>query len=257
MSFGKYKIRESIGNIETHEVFLDTLAKTKEEQFGLTEKRLEVKIKERIILVIFGIFFVIVSIFLGKTFYLQVIQGKKLYLASQSNKGKMSLIRPERGIVYDKNFKKLVTNSPAYDLVCDKRNFSVSSESSLQEVAVLADLLQKPVEEIETLIGDSNEGKVVVAENVSHEQLLILEARLNEISDCQIEKNTVRNYVMGPVFSHVLGYTGRVTKDNLEVLGGYHLILQIRFLNFLFHQVTLTQIQTITLLRQAAPIQQT
>jgi penicillin-binding protein 2 len=221
MSFGKYKIRESIGNIETHEVFLDTLAKTKEEQFGLTEKRLEVKIKERIILVIFGIFFVIVSIFLGKTFYLQVIQGKKLYLASQSNKGKMSLIRPERGIVYDKNFKKLVTNSPAYDLVCDKRNFSVSSESSLQEVAVLADLLQKPVEEIETLIGDSNEGKVVVAENVSHEQLLILEARLNEISDCQIEKNTVRNYVMGPVFSHVLGYTGRVTKDNLEVLENY------------------------------------
>lgn len=221
MSFGKYKIRESIGDVETHEVFLDTLAKNKEEEFGLTEKRLEVKIKERIILVIFGIFLLIVTVFLGKTLYLQVWQGKKMAAAAQGNKGKMSLIRPERGIVYDSNFKKLITNSPAYDLVCDKRNFSVSSQESLRQVMLLSELLEQKVEDLESVIGASDESKVLLAENIDHEKLLILEAHLKDLPDCQIEKNTVRNYVMGPVFSHVLGYTGRVTKDNLEVLENY------------------------------------
>lgn len=221
MSFGKYKIRESIGDVETHEVFLDALAKNKEEEFGLTEKRLEVKIKERIILVIFGIFLLIVTVFLGKTLYLQVWQGKKMAAAAQGNKGKMSLIRPERGIVYDSNFKKLITNSPAYDLVCDKRNFSVSSQESLRQVMLLSELLEQKVEDLESVIGASDESKVLLAENIDHEKLLILEAHLKDLPDCQIEKNTVRNYVMGPVFSHVLGYTGRVTKDNLEVLENY------------------------------------
>lgn len=221
MSFGKYKIRESIGDVETHEVFLDTLAKNKEEEFGLTEKRLEVKIKERIILVIFGIFLLIVTVFFGKTLYLQVWQGKKMAAAAQGNKGKMSLIRPERGIVYDSNFKKLITNSPAYDLVCDKRNFSVSSQESLRQVMLLSELLEQKVEDLESVIGASDESKVLLAENIDHEKLLILEAHLKDLPDCQIEKNTVRNYVMGPVFSHVLGYTGRVTKDNLEVLENY------------------------------------
>ena len=52
----KYKIKESLGNLETHEVFLDTLAHQKEEEFGIFEKKFEVKIKERIIYIIFFLF---------------------------------------------------------------------------------------------------------------------------------------------------------------------------------------------------------
>jgi len=217
----KYKIKESLGSLETHEVFLDTLAKDREEQFGLTEKKFEVKIKETVIFLIFCIFCIIVGVFFIKTFYLQVILGNKLYAVSQNNKGKISLIRPERGIIYDKNFKKLVLNSSAYDLVCDKRNFSVSNEDSLKEVNILSELLGKNISELENQIGISEESKVVISENIDHEKLLILEARMNDLPDCQIEKNTARNYVMGPVFSHVLGYTGRITKEGLDSLDNY------------------------------------
>lgn len=219
--FRRYKIKESIGNIETHEVFLDTLAHSREEEFGLTEKKFEVQIKGKIIFVIFGIFFIITSIFFAKTFYLQIFEGEKFYAISQNNKGKISLVRPERGIVYDKNFKKLVTNSPAYDLVCDKRNFSILNENSLKEVSVMAQILGRNVEELKIQIGVSEQTKVLISENINHETLLVLEARINDLPDCQIEKNTARNYVMGPVFSHVLGYTGRISKDNLQDISNY------------------------------------
>ena len=37
-SYKKYKISHSPGSIETHEVFLDKLARTKEEDLGISEK---------------------------------------------------------------------------------------------------------------------------------------------------------------------------------------------------------------------------
>ena len=217
----KYNIKESLGNIETHEVFLDTLARAKEEELGISEKKFEVEIKEKIIYFIFGLFFLLALTLFFKTFYWQVIEGKRLYTLSQNNKGKINLITPERGIIYDKNLKKLVLNSAAYDLVCDKRNFSESNPESVKEITQIAQVLGKNVFELEDIIGKSEESEVLIAENVNQETLLVLEARMNEFPDCQIEKSTLRNYVLGPIFSHVLGYTSKIGREELKNTGNY------------------------------------
>ena len=66
----KYKVSRGLEDIETHEVFLDTLAHAKEEELGITEKKFEVKIKEKIIYFIFAVFF-ISSSFLLRFFFLK------------------------------------------------------------------------------------------------------------------------------------------------------------------------------------------
>ena len=220
MNLNKYKIKESIRGIETHEVFLDKLAHVKEEEIGLSEKKFEVKIRERVIYAIFGLFFVLGAVIFFKTFHFQIVQGKGLYNLAEGNKGKISLIRPERGIIYDKNFNKLVLNNPAYDLICDKRNFSDSADSA-KEIATLAQVLGKESWEVENEIQGSEDSDVLLSENTSQEILLILESKINDLPDCRIEKNTVRHYVMGPVFSQVLGYNGRINKNELESVNDY------------------------------------
>jgi len=212
----KYKIKESFGSLETHEVFLDTLAHQKEEELGITEKKFEVKIKEKIIYFIFGLFFLVSLVLFYKTFYLQVFQGAVLHRASESNKAKISLIRPERGIIYDVNLKKLVMNSPAYDFVCDKRNFIAGSSEYIKELATISEITGMAMQELSEVITQSQESKVLILENIDHEVLLVLEARIDELPDCKIEKNTMRNYTLGSVFSHVLGYTGKVTRQDLQ-----------------------------------------
>jgi len=221
MDIDKYKIKEPTGNIETHEIFLDKMAKKKEEESGLSEKRFEVKIKEKIIYTIFGLFFIFTSIFFYKAFYLEILEGKKLHSISEKNKGTINLIRPERGIIYDKNLKKIVSNSPAYDFICDKRNLSGFQPESIKEIESIAGILGKDYSDIKNQIEKSEESKVLISENISQEILLVLEARSGDLPDCQIEKNTMRNYVMGSVFSHLLGYTGRVSKEDLEVANNY------------------------------------
>jgi len=215
-SIEKYKIKKLVNEIETHDVFLDTLAHQKEREFGISEKKLEIKIKEKIIYSIFSLFFIISAIFFLKTFNLQIFEGDKFYAISQNNKGRINLVRPERGVIYDKNFKKLVLNSPAYDLICDRRNFSQYNPQSIKEIEIIANLLDKDSESLKNQIVQSEDIKVLIAENLSQEKILLIETRINDFPDCQIERNTIRNYVSGPVFSHIIGYMGRITKEELE-----------------------------------------
>jgi len=39
MNLGKYKIKSSHTGIETHEIFLDTMAHKREEDLGISEKK--------------------------------------------------------------------------------------------------------------------------------------------------------------------------------------------------------------------------
>lgn len=212
----KYKIRKITGDIETHEIFLDKLAKAEEERLGLSERKFEVKIGERVIYFIFFLFLVFSITVSVKTFYLQTIKGKQFYNLSENNKAKIGLIRAERGVIYDRNFTKLVSNSPAFDLVCDKRNFVSDRISYEKEIIILSEILGEDYGELEKIITDSEGLAVLIKENIGHETLLIIEARMGDLPDCRIEKNTMRNYVLSPVFSHVLGYVGKVDREDLR-----------------------------------------
>ncbi|MBX4201220.1 penicillin-binding protein 2, partial [Candidatus Parcubacteria bacterium] len=221
MDFNRYKINKTEEDVETHHVFLDTLAHSREKELGLSEKKFEVKISEQFVYLMFGFFILLALVLFSKTFYLQVVQGHSLYIASQNNKGKISLINPERGIIYDSNGRKLVSNSPAYDLVCDKRSFIGELPAQLKEINDIAVMLGKPYNEIEEIIKNSEESKILVSENIPQETLLVLEARHNDLPHCSIEKNTVRNYATGPVFSPVLGYIGKIDRDTLKSSENY------------------------------------
>jgi len=224
MNFQKrYKVKYFEKDIEPHEVFLDKMAKEKEEELGLSEKKFEVPLKEKISYMLLGIFLLCAIALFSQTFYFQIVQGKKLHTAAQNNKGGITLITPERGIIYDKNFKKLVSNSPAFDLVCDKRQFPADPSAALAEIGKIAVMAGKDSEELKNEIENSEQPKVLVSENIQHEILLVLESKINELPECAIEENTVRNYIFGQDFAHVLGYMGRINKSELEDSADYSL----------------------------------
>ncbi|HCC59779.1 MAG: penicillin-binding protein 2 [Candidatus Staskawiczbacteria bacterium RIFOXYC1_FULL_37_43] len=219
--YSKYKIKRLPGSIETHEVFLDKLAQIEEENLGITEKKLEVPLAEKVPYILLVIFLLVALTFFSKVFFFQIIGGKKLYTAAENNKGSALLIIPERGVIYDINFEKLVSNSPAFDFVCDRRRFLMSSEEISNEIDDIAEVLAMSSEYIKQKIIDSGSTEILVSENISHENLLVLETKMNDFSGCKIQQNTERNYFSGAVFSQVLGYTGRINKDEYSSSSGY------------------------------------
>ncbi len=216
MPISRLKIKQSEGDLETHHVFLDTLANQKEQELGISERKFEVPLSKNAIYSLFLFFTLFCAVFFTKTFYLQMIEGKQLYAMSENNKGRVNLTAPKRGIIYDSKGVKLVLNSPDFNLVCDKRSFSESSPETIKEIETMADILGKEPSEISDIIANVEDSKILISENIPQETLLVLEARLTDLPNCQIEKNTLRNYVMGPIFSHVLGYTGKPNKEELK-----------------------------------------
>jgi len=220
----KFKIKNFGFDIEPHEVFLDKLIQSREEDWGVAHQRLEVPLKKRTSYALFGIFFLSSVILFSRVFYYQVFEGEKLYIQASNNKKSVNLVVPQRGVIYDKNMKQLVFNYPAYDLVCDRAHFSQGeffSETVLKEISEIAELAGLPKEKIISKIKNTDSSEVLITENINHEQLLILETKINNFPACRIRQNTVRNYVFGSVISHVLGYTGRINKEEYSTFDGY------------------------------------
>lgn len=217
----RYILKKYSSDIEPHEVFLDKLAHKKEDEFGITEKKFEVPLKNQMSYLIFALFLLVAISLFSKVFYLQIVQGRNLAIEAENNKGSANIVMPERGIVYDKNMKKLVLNSPAYDLVCDRAYFSVSSEEITKEINTLSEIFAVKSEDLYGKIQSSDSSKILAFENINHENLLVLEGKINELKGCSIYQNTTRSYTMGPVFSQVLGYTGRINKEEYASSEGY------------------------------------
>jgi len=222
---GRFRVKNSSADIEPHEVFLDKLAYSKEEEFGISSQKFEVPLKEKISYSLFGVFFILAIILFLRVFYFQALEGKKLYTQAENNKGSVNLVVPKRGIIYDKNMKRLVINSPAYDLICNRAYFSEYPIIASEKIKEIADAVGLEVQYVINQIQNTDSSEVLVAENIGHEQLLVLETKINSfggpLGSCRIQQNTARNYVFGPTFSQVLGYTGRINKDEYSVSEGY------------------------------------
>ena len=215
------------GEIEPQEIFLDNLAKRREEEFGITEKKFEIPISKRVSQGVFLVFAFLFFVFFVKSFYLQILKNEEFSLLAQNNKARISLIRPERGVIYDSSFRQLVVNLPSFDLICDQRNFPYNNEQKLAILKELSVILNEDFSELKKQIEKSQIPEVLVSENLSQEALVKLETnsllakRNGEPPFCKIEMNTIRNYISDFNSSHIIGYMGKINPEEFETAENY------------------------------------
>ncbi|MFH1714024.1 MAG: hypothetical protein ABH831_00255, partial [Candidatus Nealsonbacteria bacterium] len=201
-------------DIEPHEILLDSLAKRREEGPGFSEKKLEVPLYRTILQGFFFLCFLILLLLFAKTFQFQVIEGKKFGELSQENRYIVSQIEAERGVIYDRDLNQLVFNLPSFDLIVFPGKIPPEEkERILKEVS---EIIGKDYETLKEEIENAGSEQVLVAEDISHEQLLLLETKIRELPGFEIENNTIRNYFEGEVFPHLIGYTGRITAEEFK-----------------------------------------
>ncbi len=210
-------------DIEPHETLLDKLAQRKEEELGISEKKFEVPLLKKVLQLLLIFVFILNSVIFAKTFQLQVIEGKNLLALAEENKFIIHQIQAERGVIYDRNLKQMVFNQPSFDLVYRKNNGVAGGwrpAEKTEEKKILNDIsqiLKIDSDELEKKIEESQTPIVLVSENLDHQTLIILETKIRELPGFQIQNNTVRDYLAGPSFSHLIGYKRKTgEKTGLE-----------------------------------------
>lgn len=101
----------------------------------------------------------------------------------------------------------------AFKQLCDAEKYGIDKKYSVQEALKII--------RIRYAMAGNNYQKYItttVAENVSQETVAIVMENEEELEGVSIEEVTMRKYVDSKYFAHIIGYTGKVSTEELEEL---------------------------------------
>jgi len=226
--FGRFKGKiklERRRDIELHEIILDKLAKEKEEDWGASFKRVNVPLLEKTLTGFLVFLFFIMLLLFFKTFQLQVLEGESYLAQANQNKFIIKSIEAERGVIYDKNLKQLVFNIPQFDLICNKENLPESEKDKeiiLKEISLV---LERDYEGLKEEIEKSVDSSIIVFKDLDRRTLIILQTKIKELTGFEVRKTLTRDYKDGEFFSHLLGYMGKIKREELKKAPEFYSIL--------------------------------
>lgn len=170
-------------------------------------------------LVIFFVFSMICFFFLGsRIFYLQVAKGDYYDEIAENNRIKSVVIKAPRGVIKDKNGMVLATNIPSFDVVFIPDELPKDNSDLEVEIKKLSSLIGADNDEIFAVISSAEKNakeSYLAKENISYETALVLLERFREFSGFYIDKTARREYPKGEIFSQIVGYDGKITKEEL------------------------------------------
>ncbi len=215
-------------DIEPQEVFLDNLAKKKEAQLGVSEKMIEVPLSRKVLK---GLLFFIIAlalVLLAKTFQFQVLENKKFTALANENKFLIHSIKAARGVIYDSRGNQLVFNKSSFDLILNKQKLPSSDYEKIEVLKKVSEIIKENFKDLEKRINEAKDQNIIILENLDHQTLILLETKITQLSGFKIEQNDIREYKDGPSFAHLIGYTGKISKEELkenpEVYSGFDYI---------------------------------
>lgn len=163
----------------------------------------------------------------ARLWYLQVMSDEDYQIVAEANRVREVQVEAPRGRILDRNGKVLVDNRVSIQVTIDRTVLKELDDDERTEVlAKLAEALSqtsKPttVAELEARIADQRYSPYVpvpVASDVPEDLKIWIDERQDELPSVSAERVAVRRYPYGPLAAHILGYTGKITKEELDAV---------------------------------------
>lgn len=140
---------------------------------------------------------------------LQVVEGRLHRAAAEGNRLRVAPVTPLRGVIYDRNLVPLAVNAPTFVVTVTEADLPAGRRSRILEET--GRLLGITKEEIESTIRSKTRDAtpftpVTIKEDVPREVALRLEEQSWGLPGVNVRVATIREYLDGPVFAHVMGY---------------------------------------------------
>lgn len=155
-------------------------------------------------------------VIIGRLFYLQVLQGEKYLLLAEKNRISVRLTMPSRGTIYDRNGVKLAENAKTFQAVLIKEE-AKNYQKTLDNFLKLIPLEEDEVERIKKELRWKRAFMPVrIKDNLSFDEMSLLQLNAPDLSGIQIEEGMMRFYPAGTGNTHVVGYVSLLTEKDVE-----------------------------------------
>lgn len=126
-----------------------------------------------------------------------------------------------RGLILDRNQSILAQNTASFNLVAvpfDLPKNQVELESELDKAAVAFDFSKSELQEKLKNSKTNPLQPIILVQDLSQDQAILFETRASEFVGLSVRQVPIRQYINAPIFSHLLGYTGLVSVEDLKSL---------------------------------------
>ncbi|MDA8125801.1 MAG: penicillin-binding protein 2 [Deltaproteobacteria bacterium] len=166
--------------------------------------------------VLFIIVIVALSLVVLRLWYLQVIKGSELRQRSENNSVRLRKIKPMRGLVMDAERRVMVENQASFDLVFVP-NRTKDIYRILDKIKALYEERSLTVATLNSFTGRVKPFVPVILEkNITMEKLAVVETHALELPGVTVEVTPVRQYLNGTMTAQIIGFTGEVTREELD-----------------------------------------
>lgn len=155
----------------------------------------------------------VLLLLLLRSWYLQVLHHERYEALAKNNRARVVVQKPERGAIYDRYGRLLVTNTPSFALALVLDDVP-DLEATVATVAALLDLDPKPM-----LARAKRERRnvpylpVTIRENLTLREVSLIEWA--HVAGVAVIGEAKRHYVFGQSASHLLGYVGEITEAQM------------------------------------------
>ena len=161
--------------------------------------------------------FVILSflVVVMRAWYLQILKGEDFLGKSEQNRIRKISLPDYRGVIKDRRGKIIVNVRPSFSLYVtpeDADNLAESLDFISEFMEINEDKLRKDIRQSPSF------KSVLIKRDISRREVAYIEENKMLLPGLRINVEPIRNYANRDFASHVLGYLGEVSKDELKTL---------------------------------------
>ena len=165
-----------------------------------------------------GLFvFICFGLLLSRFLWLQMFKYGDYAAQAEENRISIVPVAPNRGLIVDRNGVVLARNFSAYTLEITPSKLKDDLETVVDDLSRLVDIQPKDRRRFKKLQDDSkNFERTPIRTRLTDEEVARFTAQRYRFPGVDIQARLFRQYPLGGVASHVIGYIGRISQTDAE-----------------------------------------
>ena len=158
------------------------------------------------------------TLLFARFFWLQVIQHDYYATRAEGNRISLVPVTPNRGVIVDRNGTVMARNYSAFTLEITPSKVR-DLEASIEELSRLIEIQTKDRKRFKKLMDESkNFESIPIRTRLTDKEVAKFAANRYRFPGIEVKARLFRQYPLGEVGSHALGYIGRVNDRDLDTI---------------------------------------
>jgi penicillin-binding protein 2 len=168
-----------------------------------------------------GLVFLCFSALLARFIWLQVVKHSDYTAKAEDNRIAVVPVVPNRGLIMDRNGVVLARNYSAFTLEITPSKLRIPLEEMIDELAKVVEVTPKDRRRFKKLMEESKLfASIPLRTRLTDEEVARFSANRFRYPGVEVQARLFRQYPLGEVASHVIGYIGRINQSEAKALEG-------------------------------------